>query len=191
MMNEATGDESIVGQVLAGDTEAFATLITRHKHMVFATVARHVPGQEVEEVAQEVFIRAYQSLASFRGKSQFKTWLNTITVRACHDFWRKRYRSREVSESTLGADGQNWLEERLTDPAESRMEDPEHGQVLHWALGRLSAAERMVVQLVYFEERSIRDAAKLLGLSAANVKIRAFRARGKLKKLLMEMEGES
>jgi RNA polymerase sigma-70 factor (ECF subfamily) len=111
-------------------------------------------------------------------------------VRTCYDFWRARYRNREISISSLTERQQHWLESVISaQSSRSFAADEEHQarkDVLDWALSQLSAEDRMVVELVYLEELSGKEAAKLLGWSVANVKVRSFRARKKLQKLLSQ-----
>jgi len=181
-------DNEIICRVIEGDVNAFEHLLTKYKNYVFKIVNKHIPYDQVEEIAQDVFIRTYQSLPSFKGKSSFRQWLSKITVRTCYDFWRKSYRNREVPMSSLSEKQQNWLENVISDQSESSFY--EHGrqneakEVLDYALDRLSPEERMILELIYLEGLSIKEAADLLGWSLANVKVRAFRSRKKLHKIM-------
>jgi len=190
MQNDALSpsDADIVRQVLDGNVNAFESVILRHRVLVLKIVKRHVPQDAVEETIQEAFVRAYQSLPTFKGTGDFSQWLSSIAVRACYDYWRKAYRSREMPMSALTEKHPQWVEQVISqkseeslDQLESQMEAKE---ILDWALGKLSAGNRMVLELVYLEERSVQEAAELLGWSKANVKVRLFRARMKLEKLL-------
>jgi RNA polymerase sigma-70 factor (ECF subfamily) len=182
-------DPDIVQKVLEGEVDAFALLMARHQDRVLAVVRRHVPPDQVEELAQEVFVKAFQSLSGWRRTGPFRSWLAAIAVRTCYDFWRRRYRSREVPLSTLSEAHREWLERALADASDTAWQHirrrREAREILDWALAQLSAADRMVLELVYLEERSVKEAARLLGWTAANVKVRAFRARRKLNKLLL------
>ena len=111
-------DDEIVRQVLDGNVNAFEALLKRHSVQVLKIVQRHVPHEDVEETAQETFVRAYRSLPTFRGKSDFSRWLSAIAVRSCYDYWRKAYRSREVPISTLTEKHENWLEAVLSGASE-------------------------------------------------------------------------
>lgn len=182
-------DEEIVRHVLDGNVNAFESLLTRHSERVLKIVKRHVPREDVEETAQEVFVRAYRSLDTFREKSDFSHWLSAIAVRSCYDYWRKAYRSREIPMSAFTEKHGNWLEEVLSATSEQSREDEgalqaEARELLDWALAQLSAEERMVIELVYLEGLSVKEAAVLLGWSVANVKVRSFRSRKKLEKIL-------
>jgi len=181
-------DDEIVRQVLDGNVNAFEALLKRHSVRVLKIVQRHVPHEDVEETAQETFVRAYRSLPTYRGKSDFSRWLSAIAVRSCYDYWRKAYRSREVPISTLTERHENWLEAVLAGASEQSHDEEgfqtEARELLNWALAQLSAEERMVIELVYLEGLSVKEAADLLGWSVANVKVRSFRSRKKLEKLL-------
>lgn len=183
-----SSDTEIVRRVLKGDVNAFESLLIRYKDTVLKIVKKHVPYNDVEETIQNVFLRTYQSLPSFRGESGFKQWLSSIAVRTCYDFWRKTYRSREVPMSVLTEKHQNWLEQVITEQSEQAINEKgsqnEARELLDWALGRLSAEDRMVMELVYLEGLSGKEAADLLGWSVANVKVRCFRSRKKLEKIL-------
>jgi RNA polymerase sigma-70 factor (ECF subfamily) len=181
-------DDEIVRQVLDGNVNAFEALLKRHSVQVLKIVQRHVPHADVEETAQEAFVRAYRSLPTYRGKNDFSRWLSAIAVRSCYDYWRKAYRSREVPISTLTEKHENWLEAALSGASEHSHDEEglkaEAKELLNWALAQLAAEERMVIELVYLEGLSVKEAADLLGWSVANVKVRSFRSRKKLEKLL-------
>jgi len=183
-------DSEIVRQVLEGNVNSFESLMSRHKDLVLKIVKKHVPYSEVEEMAQEAFIRAFQSLPGFKSKGDFKQWLASIAVRTCYDYWRKAYRNKEVTMSSLSEKHQKWLEEVISDQAELPFneDDPqkEATELLDWAMEKLTAEDRMVVELIYLEGLSGKEAADLLGWSVANIKVRAFRSRNKLRKLLKE-----
>ena len=183
-----TPDEDVVRRVAAGDVNAFEILVERYRGFVFAIVGRHVPAAEVEALAHEVFVEAFRSLAGYRSEGAFSNWLAGVCVRTCAGFWRRRYRNREVPLSTLSENQGEWLENLLSSQAEADFaaagRQAEAREILEWALSRLPAQERMVLELVHLEGRSVKETAELMDLSSANVKVRAFRARKKLKKLL-------
>ena len=183
-------DDEIVRRILDGDVNAFERLLVKYQDQVLKIVRKHIPYGQVEETAQDVFVRAYRSLQTFRGKSGFKQWLSAITVRTCYDFWRKQYRSREFSMSTLTEKQQDWLEKVISDQSSQLFNEQssqkEARELLDWALDRLSAGDRMVLELVYLEGLSGKEAAELLGWSVANVKVRSHRSRKKLLKLIAE-----
>lgn len=181
-------DIEIVHRIIKGDVNAFEHLVKKYEEHVLNIVKRHIPYNQIEEIAQDIFVRAYQSLPTFKKKNSFKQWLATIAVRACYDFWRKAYRSRELPMSSLTEKHRDWMEQVIADQSSGSFSEQgsrqETRELLDWALDRLSAEDRMVLELVYLEGLSGKEAASLLGWSVANVKIRSFRSRKRLQKLL-------
>ena len=184
-------DAEIVFQVISGDVNAFEYLLKRYELHVVRIVKKHMPFDKVEEVAQDVFVSAYKSLPTFKKDGSFKKWLSTIAVRTCYDFWRKHYRSRELPMSSLSEKHQVWLEQAIANKSSQTFNkwgsQKEARELLNWALDRLSTEDRMVLELVYLEGSSIKETADFLGLSTANVKVKSFRSRRKLHKLIKKM----
>jgi len=182
-------DDEAVRRVVAGEIDAFESLVARHGHLVTAIVKRHVPLDDVEDTVQNVFLRAYLSLPSFRNRGGFSQWLSVIAVRTCRDFWRERYRSKELPVSGLTEQHELWLASARSEERDEafleRASRKEAAEILEFALGKLSAGDRMALELVYFEGRSMKETAGLLGWSVANVKVRLFRSKKKLHKVLM------
>lgn len=186
-----SGDFDLVRRVVDGEINAFQPLLEKYQDHVLALVSHHVPQGQVEEIAHDVFVKAYLSLPTFKFKSAFKQWLSSIAVRSCYDYWRKAYRSREIPMSSLTEDEQRWLERDVSDQSRGepyeQVSRNEAQELLDWALDRLSPEERMVLELVHLEGYSAREAGKMLGWSTANVKVRAFRSRKKLRSLVEGM----
>ena len=182
-------DLQIIGRVLEGDVDSFAELIARHQEHVAKIVNRHVPFECVDEVAHDVFVRAYTGLAGYSATVPFEHWLSGIAVRACYDFWRAAGRAATPI-SALTAEHDAWIERVLSVESDAQFQEEtgrrEAREVLRWALSRLSPENRLVLALVHLEGYSVREAAKLLGWSVANVKVRAYRARRALQRLFLE-----
>lgn len=187
-MPDAPKDSEIVRRILQGEVNAFELLLRRYKDHALKMIQKRIPAQEVEDVAQEVFVRAYRSLPGFDPDSHFRKWLSAITIRTCYDYWRKAYAIRESPVSTLSENHREWLEEviasRQLGSADDSARRKEAKEVLTWALDRLPPEDRMVLELVHLEGLTGKEAADLLGWSLANVKVRAFRSRKKLQRLL-------
>lgn len=172
-------DEALVAATLGGDDGAFADLVSRHKRRVFATAARFArDDHQLDDIAQEVFVRAFRHLRKFRAEAPFAHWLARITVSACYDFLRKERRVRE----------QVSLDAAVFEMPDRRIEATHAAgrarELLAFALRRLSPDERLIVTLAEIEERPMREIAELTGWSESNVKVRAFRARQNLKRIL-------
>jgi RNA polymerase sigma-70 factor (ECF subfamily) len=179
-MQEST-DEILVHAARKGDDGAFSCLVTRYKRRVFGLAARFAKdSDELEDICQEVFIKAYENLNSYRGDAPFEHWLMRIAAHASYDVLRKRRRES-------GTSSYDDLVQGVADQgADARHEARQARNLLKWALSRLSPDERMIITLLELEEYSIKETAALTGWSEANVKVRGHRARQALKRLLEE-----
>jgi RNA polymerase sigma-70 factor (ECF subfamily) len=172
-------DDALVACALGGDEDAFTEIVRRHKGRVFGTAARFArDDHQLDDLCQEVFIRAFRNLPKFRREAPFEHWLARITVSACYDFLRKQRRIRE--QVSLDAHDFDFRDSRADAAANARRA----AEVIAHAMRQLSAEERLVVTLAELEERSMREISELTGWSESNVKVRAFRARQTLKKIL-------
>ncbi|HEY6262283.1 MAG TPA: RNA polymerase sigma factor [Nitrospiraceae bacterium] len=182
-------DLEIIRLVLQGEIDRFEELIVRYQQHVTKITNRHVPSDRVAEVAHDVFVRAYRGLSSFSGKTPFEHWLSGIAIRTCYDFWRAR-RREEPPVSSLAMEHQAWMDHVLAAESDDQFREQtrqqEAAELLQWALGHLSAENRLVLTLVHLDGYSIREAANLLGWTVVNVKVRAYRARRILRALLLE-----
>ncbi|PIQ25237.1 MAG: RNA polymerase subunit sigma-70 [Bacteroidetes bacterium CG18_big_fil_WC_8_21_14_2_50_41_14] len=177
MSNE---DHSIVNRIRQGDSQSYAVLVDRYKDRVFSLVLGIVVSREVaEEVAQDVFIKAYSSINKFREESSFSTWLYRIAYNTAISETRKR-KMPMVS-----------LEEREHVTARISYEDDdlveERHQQLKRAITELNPEEQLILQLYYREEKSVEDLSLCLNQTNANIKIKLFRLRNKIRSLMEEM----
>jgi len=181
-------DEEIIHRVIGGDVDAFEHLLERYETRVFGIIGRRVPRTDLEEVAHDAFVRAYISLPTYERKGDFRSWLSKIAVRACYDYWRERYKRREQPMSSLSEEQLKRLDRRAADQSmrsdAARASSREVRDLLEWAMEKLSAEDRAVLELVHLEERPVKEAAELLGWSSVNVKVRAYRSRKKLRVIL-------
>ena len=180
-----------IRRVLNGDVEAFAVVVNAHQRLIAADLARRLPAQDVQEVAQDAFIRAFRSLPSYRREAPFRIWILRIARHAAMDFWRKKYRRRDQLFSDLDdpalARVEATQQERLAEQKADREAQDSAREWLAAALLRLSPDDRAVITLVELEERSMEDAARRLGCGLSAVKVRAFRARRRLKAILEDL----
>jgi RNA polymerase sigma factor (sigma-70 family) len=183
MDRQRASDSNLISQVLAGDTRAYAILLDRYQHMVFTLAVRMLRDRELaEETTQDVFMKAYRSLESFRGDSKFSTWLYRVAYHRILDACKRQKRKREQppgsSEIREVGTGQN--------PTWDTMLKQERKEMLLKALDRLSADENSLLSLFYLQELSLKELGEVLDLDPATVKVRLFRARRRLKKFLEE-----
>jgi RNA polymerase sigma-70 factor, ECF subfamily len=176
---------------VAGDVDLFEELLMRYQEQVGRIVAGHVPREMVDEVAHDVFVRAYTSLPTYSFRTPFSHWLSTIAVRTCYDAWRTVLARKEVplsGPSEVPDEQQQWTEHVLATESKERfnamVQQRDATNLLQWGLAQLSPENRMVVTLVHLEGHSVREAAELLGWTVVNVKVRAHRARQQLRKIL-------
>lgn len=179
-------DADLVAAVVQGDTAAFESLFNRHRQRVAAIAGRFFqqPSQ-IEDVLQESFTKAYFGLPNF---SQYKVdsfahWLARITFNSCYDELRRQSRSREHSLSDFN-DAERLELRSFTTSAASLEAKAINRDLANKLLRLLSAEDRLVLVLLEVEGLSVAEIAELLDWSAAKVKIRAFRARADLRRLL-------
>jgi RNA polymerase sigma factor (sigma-70 family) len=176
-------DNDYIGRVLSGDVAAYALLVTKHKNLVFSIVLKIVSNREdAEEISQDVFLKAYQSLNTFEGKSKFSTWLYRIAYNAAISKTRKKKVEMVAIEETV-------ITNYSTDGIGRNMNDLEENdrqRILERALLRLPEEDNLLITLFYKNENSIDDISDITGLSVSNVKVRLHRIR---KKLYEEMNG--
>jgi len=182
--NEVPTDGRLIKTVLSGDDEAFAELVRRHKRKVFSIVARFARNDgELDDICQEIFIKMYRNLRKYRGDAPFEHWLSKIAVNSCYDMLRKRM--REGDEIRLED-----LAFSLRDPSTEDIPGNEAWEILRHALAKLCPEDRLIITLLNLEEKSVREISALTGWSEAKVKVRAFRARKELKRILEDNNGK-
>ena len=178
-------DGDVIAAVLGGNTASFERLVTRYSPRVFATARRYARREsEVEDIAQEVWSKAFQKLGTFRGEAPFEHWLMRMCVRTCYDFLRAHQRNRETTFSELSDEQSDWLERFAGDPDHASENAEAARQLVQRVLEQLSPAARMVITLLEIEDRPIKEIAALTGWSLPLVKVRAFRARAEMRKVL-------
>ena len=184
-------EAELIAAVLAGDAASFEPLVQKYSPRVFATARRYARREsEVEDIAQEVWLKAFDKLKSFRGEAPFEHWLMRMTVRTCYDFLRGHQRNRESAFSELSEAEDDWLERFAVAP-EGVNDHAEAAKLLvERVLEKLPPEARLVITLLEIEDRSVKEIAELTGWSVPLVKVRAFRARSEMRKILSRMSRE-
>ncbi|MGA2243609.1 MAG: sigma-70 family RNA polymerase sigma factor [Verrucomicrobiota bacterium] len=181
-------DPELIAAVLKGDQASFEPLVAKYSPRVFATARRYARrDSEVEDIVQEIWLKAFDKLASFRGEAPFEHWLMRLTVRTCYDFLRAHQRNRESSFSEISEPEEDWLDRFVADPGTAPEEADAARVLVNRVLDKLSPEARMVIQLLEIEDRSVKEIATLTGWSVPLVKVRAFRARAEMRKILARM----
>jgi RNA polymerase sigma-70 factor (ECF subfamily) len=184
-------EAELIAAVLQGDSASFEPIIEKYSPRVFATARRYARREsEVEDIVQEVWMKAFQKLNSFRGEAPFEHWLMRLTVRTCYDFLRSHQRNREKSFSELTEPETDWLE-TFVHRADADPDEAEAARKLvERLLEQLSAPARLIITLLEIEDRSVKEISLLTGWSIPLVKVRAFRARAEMRKLLAKIAKE-
>jgi len=175
----APGDNEIIQSVLKGDQALYAQLVKRYQHFVFTIALRYTPNREdAEEIAQDVFVKAYRSLADFRGESKFSTWLYTIVTTTCITFLRKKkvtIHSLDNEQVFEMADNQNSAFRA------NQVEQKSKVQVLNEAIRLLSIDDARIITLFYQAEQSLEEIGRIIGVDPNTAKVKLHRARQRLK----------
>src|SRR5258708_39916948 len=179
----APDDRELVRRAQAGDKEAFEGLVRRHQHRVFAVAGGILRRREdVEDIAQQVFVKAYFSLKRFDQRAAFSTWLYKITVNECWDLLRKKKVRPLLYESDLSEEQnqQFTAAEKLESAAQDVSDKLEAQQRVEILLQGLDERDRMMLILKEVEGFAIEEIAEILALNANTVKVRLFRARRRI-----------
>jgi RNA polymerase sigma-70 factor (ECF subfamily) len=184
-------DAELIAAVLKGDTGRFEPLIQKYSPRVFATARRYARREsEIEDIVQEVWLKSFQKLASFRGDAPFEHWLMRLTVHTCYDFLRSHQRNRETTFSEMTDAEDDWLERFVANPGDAAEDADAARQLVARVMEQLSPQARLVITLLEIEDRSVKEIAQVTGWSVPLVKVRAFRARAEMKKCLARLAKE-
>ncbi len=181
-MNTTT-DQYHIDQTLAGNTNAFGVLVERYQDYIFTIVVRMVRNhEEAQEIAQDTFVKAYQSLDKFRGESKFSSWLYTIAYRKTLD--RIKQQKRMVGSDDLDSCHEGDLGD-VTNALDYMLLE-ERKSVINSAIESLAPDVAAIITYYYYEELSVKEIVDITGLGADNIKVKLFRGRKKLFTLLKQ-----
>jgi RNA polymerase sigma factor (sigma-70 family) len=175
-------DSYYIKKVLGGNLPSYAILVEKHKNLAFTLALRVAKNHEdAEEIAQDAFLKAYNSLNSFKQESKFSTWLYKIVFNAAISKMRKK-RMLHVS-IDAGNIGNTMQEERIS--SLEALHKKERKKIIAEAIARLKEEESVVMTLYYFNENTLKEIEDITGFSNSNIKILLHRGR---KKLLLELK---
>lgn len=188
-MQSKLSDIELIQQTLGGNQSAYADLVKRHQRFVFTLALRFAKGREdAEEIAQDCFIKAYRSLASFNGQAKFSTWLYSIVYTTAMTFLRKK---RIDTDSIDDEDTYIQVESQQSGYDVNNVENKSRSFYLNQAIEQLLPDDAAIITLFYKGEQSLEEIGKALGMEANTVKVKLFRARQRLKeKLERNLKGE-
>ena len=179
MLQPGLTDTELISKILQGEQSFFAQLVERYQNYVFTLVLRFTDSREdAEEISQDIFVKAYRSLADFRGESKFSTWLYTIVRTSCITFLRKKkldITSIDNERTFLQ------LENRESGFKANSIEQKSRHAMVNEAIRLLSPDDAQLITLFYKGEQSLEEIGKVMGLEANTVKVKLHRARHRLK----------
>jgi RNA polymerase sigma factor (sigma-70 family) len=174
-------DQHYIDKVMHGETNAFAVLVDRYKDMIFTLAIKMIKNrEEAEEVAQDTFIKIYNSLNKFKGDSKFSTWIYKIAYNTCLD----RLKKNKKENLNISIDEFSAHLIKTMDNALSALEEKERKQTIQNCLNLLPSEENFLLTLFYFEDQSLEEIGKIMSINANNVKVKLFRSRQKLAVIL-------
>jgi RNA polymerase sigma factor (sigma-70 family) len=179
VVTDGQPEELVISRILKGEQSAFSILVKKYQEYVFTLVLRFTQNREdAEEISQDVFIKAYRSLADFRGDSKFSTWLFTITRTTCLSFLRKK------KLDIISLDNERTglqIGNRESEFSANGIEQKSRHAMLNRAISMLSPDDSQVLNLFYKGDQSLDEIGKIMRLDPNTVKVKLYRARQRLK----------
>lgn len=177
-------DTELIQLVLQGNTALYAELVDRYRNLVFTIVLRYIPNREdAEEVAQDIFVKAFRSLANFKGDSKFSTWLYTIGTTSSLTFLRKKkLEVQSLDNEKVFAAADN-LDGGLS---ANQIEQKSRVEMVNNAIKMLNPDDAQVITLFYKGEQTLEEIAKTMGKEPNAVKVQLHRARTRLKEKMQK-----
>lgn len=183
-MHMDTADIDVISQVLQGDHNAYAILVNRYQNYVFSIVLKYIKSREdAEEVAQDVFVKAYKSLSGFQGASKFSTWLYTVTTTTCITFLRKKKQEVHSLDNEKVYEAANQQDSGMN---ANQVEQKSRVNMVNEAIRLLGSEDAQIITLFYKGEQTLEEIAKILGKEPNAVKVQLHRARGRLKEKMIK-----
>ena len=178
-MSTGPSDSEIISQVLKGDHNAYALLVERYKLYVFTLTFRFTKNREdAEEVSQDIFVKAYRSLADFKGTAKFSTWLYTIVNTTCITFLRKR----RLDVKSLDDEGTFEVADSQDSGFRANLVEQKSRLIMvNRAIAMLNPDDAEIITLFYKNEQSLEEISQILGVEVNAAKVRLHRARTRLK----------
>ena len=176
-------DQPLIDAILAGDTQSFNVIVDRYKDLVFTLALRILKHrEEAEEASQDTFIKVFRSLNRFKGDSKLSTWIYKVAYFTCLDRLKKQKREQHI----VAIDEFTEHQVKTIDNALDMMEKEERKEAIQDCLQLLPSNDVALLTLFYFEELSLEEIAKIVDLTANNVKVKLYRSRKKLASIVRD-----
>lgn len=175
-----------------GDERAFEEILRRYSPRIFAIASKFFRQRDqVEDAAQEAFLKAYTQLSSYEGRGSFEGWLSRITSNQCINMLRNAKRRPESAAPELVVHEGRWLDNQMADASIERHQSAQRGLVASdladKVLGELPPEDRLVLMSIDGEHLPVKDVAEMTGWSESKVKVRAFRARRRMRQAVEKL----
>lgn len=181
----AAQDElELIKDVLAGNARAFERLVLRHQDKIYSFVYNMVRNDmDAEEITQDVFVKVYRNLDKFKGDAKFTTWLFSIA----HNTTASYYRKKRIQTNSLEDDSPAMGFESDMETTIEGLKREERDRYISLAMEKMAPQQRMLMQLFYLDERSVKEISDISGLNAGSIKTGLMRARNRLYGLLQDI----
>jgi RNA polymerase sigma factor (sigma-70 family) len=178
-MQTGLKDNEIISTVLQGNKQAYAELVKRYQNFVFTICLRYTSNREdAEEIAQDIFVKAYRCLSDFRGESKFSTWLYTIVNTSCITFLRKK----KLHTHSLDDEKIFSVADNIDGGMRANLVEQKSKVVMvNQAIQLLSADDARIITLFYKGEQSLDEIGTIMGMEPNTIKVKLHRARTRLK----------
>ncbi len=178
-MHIETNDNELITRILKGEHQLYASLVQRYQNFVFTIALKYASQREdAEEIAQDVFVKAYKALRDFRGESKFSTWLYTIVNSTSITFLRKK----KLQTQSLDKEGVfETANIQAAAPHAGGVEQKSKVEMVAKAINLLNPDDAKIITLFYKGEQTLEEIGKILGIETNTVKVKLHRARGRLK----------
>jgi len=185
-------DEEIVDLILKGETELYAEIISRYQNKVYSTAYSYTRDhEEAKDLTQEIFIKLYNNLGSFKNKAQFSTYLFRIAVNKCID-WTRKKRAKTISilscQNEEEADIYDFIADYQSNPEEIFLRH-ENSDIIRTEIDKLPEIYKTVMIMFYFQDFSPQEIADILKIPRKTIDTRLFRGRNLIKKRLVHNSG--
>ena len=179
-------DAEWIRRCQSGEKEAFAPLVDAYQRRVFSIVYHLVRRRnDVEDIVQEIFMKAFAAIESYNSQASFGTWLNRIAINHCYDYLRRQRSSRVTYFWEMSEEGQRQVELHVQSHEEGGLDSEEKlamGDLVDKLLARAPAEDRVILTLKEIEDKSVDEISEILGLKLSTVKVRLHRARKRMVK---------
>src|SRR4051812_43636052 len=178
---ENTEEQVHINSVKKGDPASYAFIVDKYKHMAYTIalkISRNV--EDAQDVAQESFIKAYQQIGQFEGKSKFSTWLYTIVYRTAIS----KLKENKIDTISISNSINENYSQGHTMPQLEQLQVEDEQRHVKQAIQRLPKTDALLITLFYMNDNTVKEIHEITGLSSANIKIKLFRARKKLEREL-------